>query len=106
METTDRIETRLVDIETTIGRLRAIQIDLLAEIDRRQTPLADGCRTLSEWVCSRLDVAPETGRLLSRMGHETIPRLPNVVERSEGRSGIATNMQGVQMVILSSANWG
>ena len=69
METTDRIETRLVDIETTIGRLRAIQIDLLAEIDRRQTPLADGCRTLSEWVCSRLDVAPETGRLLSRMVH-------------------------------------
>jgi len=69
METTDRIETRLVEIETTIGRLRAIQIDLLAEIDRRQTPLADGCRTLGEWICSRLDVAPETGRLLSRMAH-------------------------------------
>jgi hypothetical protein len=69
METTDRIETRLVEIETTIGRLRAIQIDLLGEIDRRQTPLADGCRTLGEWICSRLDVAPETGRLLSRMVH-------------------------------------
>ncbi len=69
MNTTDRIETRLVDIETTIGQLRAVQVDLLAEIDRRQTPLADGCRTLAEWVCSRLDVAPETGRLLSRMVH-------------------------------------
>jgi hypothetical protein len=69
METTDRIETRLVEIESTIGRLRAIQVELLGEIDRRQAPLADGCRTLAEWVCSRLDVAPETGRLLSRMVH-------------------------------------
>ena len=69
METMDRIETRLVEIETTIGRLRAIQVDLLAEVDRRQTPLTDGCRTLGEWICSRLDVAPETGRLLARMVH-------------------------------------
>jgi len=73
METTDRIETRLVEIETTIGRLRAIQIDLLGEIDRRQTPLADGCRTLGEWICSRLDVAPETGKLLARMVHTDAP---------------------------------
>jgi hypothetical protein len=67
METTDRIETRLAEIETTIGRLRAVQVDLLAEVDRRQVPLADGCRTLAEWICSRLDVAPETGRVLARM---------------------------------------
>ncbi len=46
---------------------------LLAEVDRRQTPLADGCRTLGEWICSRLDVAPETGRVLSRMVHTDTP---------------------------------
>lgn len=50
---------------------------LLAEVDRRQTPLADGCRTLGEWICSRLDVAPETGRVLSRMVHTDTPALTN-----------------------------
>jgi hypothetical protein len=35
MEATDRIETRLAEIEVTIGRLRAVQIELLAEVDRR-----------------------------------------------------------------------
>jgi hypothetical protein len=69
METTDRIETTLVEIETTIGQLRAAQVELLAKVDRRQTPLADGCRTLTEWTASRLDVAPETARLLTRMVH-------------------------------------
>jgi len=83
METTDRIETRLVEIETTIGQLRAIQVDLLAEVDRRQTPLADGYRTLGEWICSRLDVAPETGRLLARMVHSDTPMVTS--ELADGR---------------------
>jgi len=70
---TDELEQELVRLECHIGRVRARQLDLLAEVDRRQTPLADGCRTLSEWVCSRVDVAPETGRVLSRMVHTTPP---------------------------------
>ncbi|NIA24443.1 MAG: DUF222 domain-containing protein [Gammaproteobacteria bacterium] len=66
-ESTDRIETDLIEIETTIGRLRAVQADLLCEIDRRQTPTADACRSLAEWVASRLDVAPETAQALTRI---------------------------------------
>jgi len=66
---TDELEQELVRLECHIGRVRARQVSLLAEVDRRQTPLADGCRTLGEWICSRLDVAPETGRVLSRMVH-------------------------------------
>ncbi|NOY54678.1 MAG: DUF222 domain-containing protein [Actinobacteria bacterium] len=64
--TTDRIETDLVEIESTIARLRAIQARLLTEIDRRQIPLADACHGLTEWITARLDVAPETARLLTR----------------------------------------
>lgn len=63
----DRIEVDLVDIESMIARLRAIQVDLLADIDRMQVPLADGCRTLPEWISGRLDVAPETARQLVRL---------------------------------------
>lgn len=64
--TTDRIETELVEIESTVARLRAAQAQLLRIIDRRQVPLADACRSLHEWIAARLDVAPETARLLAR----------------------------------------
>ena len=37
---------------------------LLREIDRRQTPTADGCRSLAEWVTGRLDLAPDTAKTL------------------------------------------
>ncbi len=37
---------------------------LIREADRRQAPLADGCRSLAEWVTGRLDVAPETAKTL------------------------------------------
>ena len=50
--------------ETAIVRVRAAQMTIIREIDRRQTPLADGCRSMAEWVTGRLDVAPETAKAL------------------------------------------
>ncbi len=64
--TTDAIEQELAGLEALIGRARSRQMTLLAEIDRRQTPTADGCRSLAEWATGRLDVAPETAATLSR----------------------------------------
>ncbi len=64
---TDSIEQELVELEALIARIRARQSTLIGEIDRRQVPLGDGCRTLVEWVGSRLDVAPETARMLARL---------------------------------------
>jgi hypothetical protein len=37
---------------------------LLREVDRRQTPGADGCRSLVEWVAGRLDIGPDTASTL------------------------------------------
>ncbi len=65
----DQLENELVELESTIARLRAAQVEILAEIDRMQVPLGDGCRTLAEWVAGRLDVAPETARRLVRLVH-------------------------------------
>lgn len=80
---TDQIETSLVEMESTIGRLRAAQVELLGEIDRRQVPLADGCRSLVEWVASRLDVAPETGRVLGRMARTEAPAVRTALQEGE-----------------------
>jgi hypothetical protein len=69
METTaaltmDAIERSLADGEASIARVRRSQMVLIREADRRQAPLADGCRSIVEWVTGRLDVAPETAKAL------------------------------------------
>ena len=60
--TTDRIEQQMLRVEAKIARLRATEMVLLREIDRRQAASAAGCRSLGEWVAGRLDVSPETAR--------------------------------------------
>ena len=60
--TNESIEQQLLADEAQIGGLRASQLVLLREVDRRQMPMAAGCGSLGEWVRGRLDVAPETAR--------------------------------------------
>jgi hypothetical protein len=62
--TTDAIEQRLINAEASIARIRAAQMVLIREADRRQAPMADGCRSMAEWVTGRLDVSPETAKAL------------------------------------------
>ncbi len=62
---TDSIEIELEALERFIARSRARQMVLLREIDRRQIPMVDGCRTLAEWAGSRLDLSPETASSLA-----------------------------------------
>ncbi len=63
--TTDALEVFLADTEARIAQARAAQMAVLVELDRRQVPTGDGCRTLAEWVTGRLDLAPETARNLA-----------------------------------------
>ncbi len=67
--TTDAIEQRLVELESVVARARGVQVELLRELDVRQVPTVDGCRNLSEWMVSRLDVAPETANGISKLVH-------------------------------------
>jgi Domain of unknown function (DUF222)/HNH endonuclease len=60
----DQLDRFLTACESRIGMLRIFQCKVLREVDRRQTPLADGCRSLGEWVTGRLDVAPDTANTL------------------------------------------
>ncbi len=58
--TVDELETELLARERVIGRLRAEQLELLRDLDAAQVAVADGCRTMVEWVSGRLDVDHRT----------------------------------------------
>lgn len=64
---TDSLELGLVELESLVARMRAMQVTLLRELDIRQVPIGDGCRSLSEWMVSRMDLTPETASRLSRL---------------------------------------
>lgn len=65
--TSDRLEQRLVELETLVTETR-----LLVEVDGRQLPLADGCRSLDEWICGRLDISAETASQLRQLTRTTV----------------------------------
>jgi len=44
----DALEQVLLDGEATIARIRAAQMTVLGELDRRQAHTADGCRSMVE----------------------------------------------------------
>ena len=84
--TMDTIEQSLAEGEATIAKIRRSQMVLIREADRRQAPLADGCRSTAEWVTGRLDVAPETAKTLVSTARR-LEDLPTV-ETATGRGSI------------------
>jgi Domain of unknown function (DUF222) len=74
IHTQDEKERILVDTEADIARLRAVQLEVLEDLDRCQAPTADGCRSLSEWATARLDLHPDNAKTLVRTMRRTIDR--------------------------------
>jgi hypothetical protein len=64
--TTDQLEQQLVALEESHSQILACQSVILEELDRRQVARGDGCRNLTEWVASRLDLSPENAATLVR----------------------------------------
>ena len=64
--TTDQLEAALTGLEAEIGARRQLQLRLLGELDARQVPIADGSRSMAEWVAARMDVTHETARRLTQ----------------------------------------
>ncbi|MPZ54187.1 MAG: hypothetical protein GEU79_15900, partial [Acidimicrobiia bacterium] len=65
--TSAQLETVLVEAEAGVARLRLLQTAALRTAAQRQIPTADGCKSLSEWAASRLDVSSDTAKTLSRL---------------------------------------
>lgn len=63
--TPDQVEQALLRDEAIISKARARQMAALALADAMQLPLADGCRSLREWVAGRVDLSPETATRLT-----------------------------------------
>lgn len=76
----DQREQRLIAAERAIARLRELQMQDLAELDIAQVAMADGSRSLSEWVSGRLDQGFESARALVRTMRRLQER-PDLQER-------------------------
>src|SRR5690606_40965533 len=71
---TDALQQELVALEGQVSQIRARQLELLEELDRRQVHTGDGCRTLGEWVGLVLDTTLEDARGLVRLMRRTADR--------------------------------
>jgi len=67
--TTDALEQRLLRLESVVAAARTEQAGIVAELDTRQVPLADGCRSMREWLAGRLGVTNDTAGSLGRLAH-------------------------------------
>ncbi|MGF1667976.1 MAG: HNH endonuclease [Acidimicrobiia bacterium] len=61
---TDDLEQLVTTAETAIARLRAIQVQAIGQLDHAQVAIADGSRTMVDWVSSRLDLRHDVAREL------------------------------------------
>ncbi len=56
MDTLDRIEAELAELQTLKSRIAAREIALVRQADRLQAPYLDGARTTGEWLARRCDM--------------------------------------------------
>ena len=84
---TDALEQALTAAQSDIDQARVAQLDLIAELDRRQTNTGDGYRTMGEWVAARLDESPETARALVRTARSIPPAIRTALD--SGQIGFA-----------------
>jgi hypothetical protein len=82
---TDQLEQCLLESEGVVSQARAMQVEILAELDSRQIVTGDGCRSLSDWVAARLDVSSDTAKTLVRTMRRT-------ADRSDLRDALASGV--------------
>jgi hypothetical protein len=87
--TTDQLEQELTRFETLRRQAGSVMVALIAEADRRQVPLGDGCRNTREWVSGRVDADPDDAKVLTNLAC-SLEDLPEISRRlAEGSIGIA-----------------
>jgi hypothetical protein len=68
---TDSLEQEILAHCQERSRLDGEDIEILHELDRRQTASADGCRSLAEWYSMRFDAGLDTARKIVRTMRRT-----------------------------------
>lgn len=84
--TTDQLEQVLAAVDERIAQARGIEIEILEELDRRQTWWSDGSQSMIEWTAARLDCGRDTAKKLVTAMRRTADR-PHLREAlADGRS--------------------
>jgi len=81
--TTDTLEQQLLRLESFVAAARIEQAGIVAELDTRQVPLADGCRSMREWLAGRLSVTSDTAASLNRLAHSQHQDVRRMAGRGE-----------------------
>ena len=82
-ETLDQLEQELLATHQVHGPLWARQIEALRRLDLGQVASADGCRTMTEWVASRLDVTHSVAAALMFLARADDPEVDRMLETGE-----------------------
>lgn len=86
---TDQLEQELHRFESLRRQAASVMVALIAEADRRQVPLGDGCRSTKEWLAGRIDVTSEEASVLTQVAG-SLQDLPETYRRlAEGELSVA-----------------
>lgn len=91
----DDIEQQILADELLIGRLRARQMVNIQLADEMQLAVADGCRTLAEWVASRTDTSRHTAKTL-------VMTARRLVDRPDAHMKLAAGEQSFERASVAS----
>lgn len=100
---TDRLESTLTAAEEGIALLRAIQLQVLTELDHRQVAGADGARSMQEWVAARLDVTAETAAGLTQTAQRLEDHPALAKELAEGRASFDRVAEEARLVAAGAS---
>ena len=83
--TDDQLDRIIIESESSVAGLRAIEMAAIAEKRRRNTHLQDGYRSIVDWVAARADVSHSTARRLcwTATRLEEAPNLAQSLEEGE-----------------------
>ena len=76
----DRLDQLIAGGEREIATIRLLQMAAIVEKRRRRSHLADGCRSIVDWMAARADVSHETARSLCWTASR-LAEAPDVVEQ-------------------------
>ncbi|HKX76621.1 MAG TPA: hypothetical protein VJR05_14665, partial [Acidimicrobiia bacterium] len=79
----DSLEQELLACQADKTRLVFRQVELLRHLDVAQVAAADGCRTMIDWVASRLDVSRPVAKDLLVVARAQNPEIDRWLETGE-----------------------
>ncbi|MEX0666757.1 MAG: HNH endonuclease signature motif containing protein, partial [Acidimicrobiia bacterium] len=100
--TVDSIERGLLDSQAGHSHLWALQLKAIRDLDLAQVDLVDGCRSMVEWIASRLDVSQSTARDLVLVAKATDTHVERLL--ADGEIGLERAVAMVRLRLAGASN--